>query len=88
MRTTLTLEPDVARLIGEEVHRQRKSLKDVVNDALRRGLSPGTPRVRAPRFRIVPHRTKLQPGIDRAAFNRLADELDDEASLGKHRRRG
>jgi hypothetical protein len=39
MRTTLTLDPDVARMVQEEVHRVRKPFKDVVNDALRRGLT-------------------------------------------------
>ena len=36
MRTTITLEDDVARLVDEEIHRTRSSLKEVVNDALRR----------------------------------------------------
>lgn len=40
-RTTLTLDPDVVRLIEEEVHRLRKPFKHVVNDALRRGLASG-----------------------------------------------
>ena len=41
MRTTLTLDPDVARRIEDEVHRLRKPFKQVVNDALRRALAPG-----------------------------------------------
>jgi hypothetical protein len=39
VRTALTLEEDVARLIDEEAHRQRKPIKQVVNEALRRGLT-------------------------------------------------
>lgn len=38
MRTTLTLEPDVAATIERLVARQRRPLKQVVNDALRLGL--------------------------------------------------
>lgn len=79
MRTTLTLDADVARMLEEEAHRQRKSFKEVVNDALRRGLSQKSGK--APRFRVNPHAAKLQPGIDRASFNRLADELEDAAVL-------
>jgi hypothetical protein len=32
---------------------------------------------------VRPHKTALQPGIDLGAFNRLADELEDEAVVKK-----
>jgi len=83
MRTTLTLDPDVAALLEQEVHRQRKPLKQVVNDALRRSLSGQTKGPKLEPYRTVPHRARLMPGIDRGSFNRLADELDDEAVLTK-----
>lgn len=85
MRTTLTLEPDVARLVDEEVHRRHASVKEVVNAAIRRGLSPQVARTKAPAYRVTPHKTKLRPGLDRAAFNRLVDELEDEAVLSRRR---
>lgn len=85
MRTTLTLDPDVARLLEEEVHRQRRPFKQVVNDALRRALG-GTKRRKAPPYRLTPHQARLLPGIDRLALNRLADELEDAALVGKGRR--
>jgi hypothetical protein len=79
MRTTLTLDPGVARLLEEEVHRQRKPFKQVVNEAIRRGLMPAT-RNRGPgRCRVRPHKTTLRPGIDAHVFDRLADELEEEA---------
>ena len=37
MRTTLTIDPDVERLLQHEIRRTGKSLKAVVNDALRLG---------------------------------------------------
>ncbi len=77
MRTTLTLDPDVARLIQEEVHRRRATLKQVVNDALRRGL--GSPRRPARRYRAPVFHAELAPGLDPAGFNRLADELETDA---------
>jgi hypothetical protein len=40
MRTTLTLDPDVVQLLEEEKHRQRRPFKEIVNDAIRRGLGP------------------------------------------------
>jgi len=84
MRTTLTLDPDVARLLEEEAHRQRKPFKQVVNEAIRRGLSPAARRVPG-RYRVRPHKTTLRPGIDAHAFNRLVDELDDDAVVEKLR---
>ncbi|MCC6667586.1 MAG: antitoxin [Polyangiaceae bacterium] len=82
MRTTLTLDPDVAQLLKAEAHRQRKAFKEVVNDAIRRGLSPQ--RERPPkRYRVRPHKTRLLPGIDLAGFNKLADELEDDALIAK-----
>jgi hypothetical protein len=37
MRTTLTLEPDVAALLSRVQKARKSGLKDTVNDALRRG---------------------------------------------------
>jgi hypothetical protein len=86
MRTTLTLDPDVARMLQEETHRLRKPFKQVVNDALRRGLSPGPGRRRT-RYRVRPHVTTLRPGVDAAKLNALADELEDHALVARFGRR-
>ena len=80
MRTTLTLDPDVAKLVRETVEHEQLTLKDVVNDALRRGLKPRESR---PALRVIAHSTPLQPGLDPRGFNQLADELEDEAVLSK-----
>lgn len=78
----MTLDPDVVRLLDEEAHRARKTFKDVVNDAIRRGLSGAKePSKRAKRFRAVTHRCALAPGVDVTSFNRLVDELDGEDAL-------
>jgi hypothetical protein len=80
MRTTLTLDDDVARLIQETAHRTRTSVKQVVNTALRAALSPEAGR-RSP-YRETVHHAELAPGLDLAGFNKLADELEDEAITG------
>ncbi len=54
MRTTLTLDDDVARLIETIRRRRGATLKQVVNDALREGL----PRLDAPRGPRARHETK------------------------------
>ena len=79
MRTTLTLDPDVADLVEDAVHRLRTSTKQVINDALRRALS-SPPQQREP-YRVPVHEATLQPGLDLSGFNRLADELEDAAIL-------
>jgi Ribbon-helix-helix protein, copG family len=84
VRTTLTLDSDVARLVDEAVHRQRSSMKQVINDALRRALSP--PPSRGEAYHLPVHEATLQPGFDVAGFNRLADELEDEATLDAGKR--
>ena len=85
MRTTLTLDADVANLIAEEVHRRRQPFKQVVNDALRRGLTPGARRAPSSRYRVRPHVAAVLPGIDRAKLNALADEREDLALVARLR---
>jgi hypothetical protein len=79
----LTLDPDVARLIEEEVHRQHAPIKQVVNEAIRRGLAPQATRTARKRYRVTPHKVTLLPGIDPGGLNRLVDELEDEAIVTK-----
>ena len=85
MRTTLTLDPDVARLVEEAMHRHRKSMKRVVNDAIRKALAGAVAEDKEP-YRVIPHHTELRPGYDHSSLNRLADELEDEEILEKLRR--
>jgi hypothetical protein len=80
MRTTLTLEPDVADLVKEAIEREHSTLKDVVNEALRRGLRPTGPHQG---LRVVPHSSALMPGLDPRGFNKLADELEDDALIAR-----
>jgi hypothetical protein len=87
MRTTLTLDPDVERLIEEEVHRVRRPFKQVVNDAIRRGLSPRLAESTTAPYRVKAHKSVLGPGVDASALNRLVDEIEDEAVIAKRRRR-
>jgi len=86
MRTTLTLDPDVVRLLEQEEHRLRKPFKQIVNDALRRALTGTASRQKPAPYSVTAHKARLRPGLDRLSLNRLADELEDEAVLGKGRR--
>ena len=83
MRTTLTIDDDVARLLNEAVHRERRPFKSVVNDALRRGLRSSSGARET--YDYVPHSSRLRAGVDPAGLNRLADEFEDEAVLDSAR---
>lgn len=80
MRTTLTLDDDVARLIQDAAHRTKTSVKQIVNTALRSALAP--PASQREPYRETIHHATLAPGLDLTGFNRLADELEDEAIIG------
>ena len=59
MRTTLTLDDDVAVQI-ERLRKERDlTLKDVINEALRRGLSD----IQKPSAKRKPFRTRPIPGV-------------------------
>jgi hypothetical protein len=83
-RTTLTLDPDVAKLIEDAVHRERRPTKQVVNDALRRGLAPATRRAAKP-YRLTPHHAEVRPGFDLTSLNRLVDEVDADVFVAETR---
>ena len=55
MRTTLTLEEDVAALLRKAMARGKVSLKKAVNDALRAGLTREARRAPRPRRRTRTH---------------------------------
>ena len=76
MRTTLTLDDDLARQLREEARHSGKSFKEVVNTTLRSGLGRGDKPVdRGPPFRVRPKACGFRSGIDLLKLNQLHDEL-------------
>ena len=83
MRTTLTIDDELAAALKEVARESGKSFKEVVNEALRRGLhapkaGPETP------YRVKP----VSMGSARADFDldkalALADHLEDAAIHAK-----
>jgi len=85
VRTTLTLEPDVALKLKKKMASGKVSLKDAVNQALRLGLEAGKAQARV-RFRVEPHAFGFKAGIDLDKLNQLTDELEaEEFSRELHR---
>ena len=83
MRTTLTLDRDVAERLRSEMRRTGKSLKATVNEALRLGLRLRGKPPRAPRFEVQPHSFGFKPGVDLDRMNQLVDELEVEETARK-----
>ena len=77
MRTTLTLDDDVADALKERVRLTDQSFKQVVNEALRRGLTlPGVED--RPPFKIKTFPGGYRPGVDPLKLNQLNAELELE----------
>lgn len=87
MRTTVTLEADVAAKLKELAHRRRASFKATLNDVLRRGLSSQAGTRESPeRYRVQPHAGGFRPGIDPDKLNQLVDDLEVDDFAGEARR--
>jgi hypothetical protein len=85
MRSTLTIDPDVAQLLAQAVARDNKPFKTVVNDALRKGLSVPAAKSRK-RFKVTPVAMGWDPRLDPTGFNRLLDDLAVEDFLNVQQR--
>jgi hypothetical protein len=82
VRTTVTLDPDVERLLKDEAHRSRQSFKQVLNRTVRQTLRP------LPFSRPVllpPRPLGFCPGIDPRHLGRTLDEMDAENHLALSR---
>ena len=82
MRTTLTLEDDLAALLKQRAGELGMPFKVVVNQAIRRGLDPAEP-AEAPAPKTLPHHFGFRPGIDLDRMNQLADQLEAEAAVAE-----
>lgn len=85
MRTTITLDPDIAERLDRESRRNGKGLDATVNEVLRAGLEMTERPVEPAPFRIRSFVNGLQPGIDPDKMNRLLDDLDAEDVARAHR---
>ena len=82
MRTTVTLEPDVAAKLRALARERGVSFKEALNSALRRGLSSGSGGGSRP-YRLPSQRMDLRPGVDLEHALRLAGELEDAETIRK-----
>ncbi len=89
MRTTLTLDDDVAQKLEAVAKRDGTSFKETVNTLLRRGLASQETRPRRQRrFRVLAFRSAFGAGVDPLRLNQLVDELEVEHASQRIRSNG
>jgi len=77
MRTTLTLDDDVAAKLAALARRSGRPFRAVVNETLRRGLIQGTARAPLEPFRVkVRDLGQLQPGLSLDNIGELLDRVE------------
>ena len=73
MKTTIDIADDLLERAKKLAHREKKTLKEVVEEALRRQLMDSTPKKK---FKYRPHTVKgkgLQPGIGEGDWEKIRD---------------
>ena len=76
MRTTLTLDEDVAAKLKDEARRSGKPFKQVVNEALRQSLAARRSSKRIPPFRVRPFKMGLRPGLSYDCVSELLEQVE------------
>ena len=81
MRTTVTLDSDLAAKLKALARERGISFKDALNGTLRRGLTSGGGSKR--RYRLRSRPLGLRPGVELTHALRLAAELEDAETIRK-----
>ena len=79
MRTTLTLDDDLAGLLRRRARELGVPFREALNRAIRSGLGEAARPRRGAAPKTVPHSFGFRPGVDLDKLNQLADELEAEA---------
>ena len=74
MRTTLTLDDDVAARLEQEARQSGRTFKATVNELLRFALRSRRQRDRRRPFRVEPRALGLRPGL---SYDSIGDLLED-----------
>lgn len=80
VRTTLTLDPDVAAQLAELQRERGWTFKEAVNQTLRRGLASGAV-VQAERYRMPTRRLGVRSDVDIDRIRDIVGALDDARDL-------
>ena len=81
MRTTVTLDEDVASKLRQVARERGVSFKAALNGAIRAGLSAGSSPARSFRVKALP--LGIRPGVDLDKALSLATEIEDAEIVRK-----
>ncbi len=82
MRTTVTLDPDVAAKLKETARERGVSFKEALNSSVRQGLARGEVKPRP--YRLPPaRRLEAKPGVNLVKALQLAGEMEDAETIRK-----
>lgn len=76
MRTTLTLDDDLAAALKREAAHSGRSFKETLNDSLRLGLSARKTARELPRFKVRARDLEPRPGVDFENVSALLEEIE------------
>ena len=89
MRTTLTIDDDVATALKALARNSGKPFKAVANEVIHRGLTTGNEQATdGEPFAVASVRRGFLPGIDALKLNQLADDLEVDGFLKQPHGRG
>ena len=79
MRTTITLEEDVAAKLQAEMRKKRATFKETLNDVLRLGLQARRELAAAPPFKVRARSLGQAPGVNYDNIGELLEQLEGSA---------
>ncbi len=75
MRTTVTLDPDVEKLLKDAMHSNKSNFKVTLNQAIRKGLNDRG--IKRKKFKVKPFNLKPRSGFENVNYKSLLNDLDD-----------
>jgi hypothetical protein len=85
LRTTFTPAPDIADRIYEMARKSKKSLNEVVNELIRKGLREGSILKESPReYNVKGKAMGLLPGVDYERLSKIDEEMQVEERAKQH----
>ena len=79
MRTTLTLDEDVAQRTKKLASKLKKPFKVVLNEALRKGLDQFEKPQKRKEYRTIPHEMGLKEGLSFDNIQELLSQVEGES---------
>ena len=76
MRTTVTLDPDVEKLLRDKMHRSRQSFKMTLNEAIRKALGKSNLPSNQAKFVVKSRPMGMLPGIDPIDLANLDTDIE------------